>query len=314
MSVALSLLALTGGLVLLGGGANSLVRGSSDLALQLGMSPLAIGLTVVAFGTSSPELVVSLEAAYEGNGALALGNVIGSNIANIGLVLGAAVLIQPARAEPKLIRLDIPILIGCTLLLSLLLADGELSRLEGLFLTAGIAGYVTFTVTEARRESAVHTDFDEVLAAPQRSTLKNLALVGVGLLLLIGGANLLIRGAVALAERLGVTQAVIGLTVVAVGPSLPELATSLVAAYKKEADLIVGNVIGSNIFNTLGILGPAALLAPLSRDGIGLVSLAVMTGFALLLLPLMRTGYRLSRREGILLLLVNGVYLYMLVP
>ncbi len=308
------LLALVGGLALLVGGAEALVRGSSAAALRLGVRPLVVGLTVVAFGTSSPELVVSLQAAFQGNGGIALGNVIGSNIANLALILGVTVVIRPVAAHLRLIRLDIPIVIGCSVLLTILLANGTLGRWEGLLLMTGIAAYVTFTLRQAKEEPAEADLLGETVPAPGLPLWSAGLLAVGGLALLVAGAQFMVGGAVALAARLGISQAVIGLTVVAIGTSLPELATSAVAAARGEGDLAVGNVVGSNIFNILGVLGLSALASPLSSPDIGWGSLAMMNGTALLLLPLMRSGFRLVRWEGALLLALYAGYLYLLVP
>lgn len=315
MTLPLSFVAIAGGLLLLGTGAHFLVYGSSRLALRLGMTPLAVGLTVVAFGTSSPELIVSLEAAVNDNGAIALGNVIGSNIANFALILGTAALISPVSAEPKLIRLDIPIVVGCSLLLSLLLADDVLTRWDGLLLTIGILCYTTFTFWEARREEAdTPASYKEEMPETDGSLWTDVLMILGGLALLVGGASALVEGATNVAEHVGVSQAVIGLTIVAFGTSLPELATAVVAANRGEGELVVGNVVGSNIFNLLGILGPAALLRPLPGDEIGTTTLVAMIGLAILLLPLMRTRFRISRWEGGILLVIYGAYVYHLLP
>ncbi|ARA94824.1 sodium:calcium antiporter [Rhodothermaceae bacterium RA] len=296
---------LLGGFALLYVGAEALVRGGAALALRLGLSPLVVGLTVVAFGTSSPELVVSLKAALDGTSGLALGNVVGSNVANIALILGTSALIRPVAIQSQLIRLDVPIVIGSSLLLVGLLADGVLGRGEGALLTAGIVAYVGFSIRQARRESpVVQAEFAGEIARPDGSAWRDGAMVVIGLGLLVLGGQVFVSGAVDLARLLGVSDAVIGLTIVAVGTSLPELATSVVAAFRDEGDIAVGNVIGSNIFNVLGIIGPVAVVAPVQAGGVAAVDLWAMVGVAVLLLPLMRTGFRLVRWEGALLLLL----------
>ncbi len=305
----LALLSILGGLALLYVGAEGLVRGSAGLALRLGLSPLVVGLTVVAFGTSSPELVVSLSAAFEGRGALAIGNVVGSNISNYALILGITALIRPIGVETQLIRLDIPLVIGASVLLGLLLLDGGLGRLDGALLAAGIAAYTVFTLRQARQAPPEErTVFEEVPEKPQGSSWRDALLAVGGLALLVFGGRLLVSGAVTVAEALGMSQAVIGLTIVAIGTSLPELATSVVAALGGKGDLAVGNVVGSNLFNVLGILGVAALARPLGGAGIGLFDLGVMVGLSILMLPLMRSGFRISRLEGAFLLLVYAGY------
>ncbi len=308
---AVSLLA---GLVLLTLGAEGLVRGASSLARRLGLSPLVIGLTVVAFGTSTPELVVSLGAALQGNSGIALGNVIGSNIGNIGLILGGAALITPLQVQAQIIRIDIPIMIGVSVVLGGMLIDGAVGRVEGLILVAGLVAYTTFTLVMARRSAApaVADSFDA--GVPASSGLgRDLLFVAGGLALLMGGAQLLVGAAVAIAERFGVSQAVIGLTIVGVGTSLPELATSFAAALRGASDIAIGNVVGSNIFNVLGILGTTALVQPLAAAELGLLDSGMMVGLALLILPLAWSGFTMTRWEGAVLLLLYAGYVAMLV-
>ncbi len=295
------LLSILAGLLLLTGGAEGLVRGAASLARRLGLSSLVIGLTVVAFGTSMPELVVSVGAALRGSPSVALGNVVGSNIANIGLILGTGALIAALRVKAQVIRFDMPILAAVSLLLAVLLADGQVSRLDGALLTTALVAYLVYSVRWAEADVEVEAEFEEALPVPRGLAL-DLVLLGGGLALLVAGARLLVEGAVALATLLHVSEIVIGLTVVAVGTSLPELATSVVAAWREEGDIAVGNAVGSCIFNILGILGITALVHPLGTAGLSVVDAAVMVGFTLFLLPLMRTGFVLSRVEGALLL------------
>lgn len=309
----LNLLALGAGLVLLYFGAERLVHGAAALALRFGLTPLVVGLTVVAFGTSAPELVVSVGSALEGRGGLAIGNVVGSNIVNTALILGLSVLVRPALVKTQLLRLDVPLLVGVTVLLVGLLYDGTLSRTEGALLTSGLVGYVGFNIWQSRREqSIVQAEVAEALPTPAGAWWRDAGWVLIGLALLVGGARLLVEGAVAIAEAAGVSEAVIGLTIVAVGTSLPELATSVVAALRGEGDIAVGNVVGSNVFNVLGILGIAALASPLSRGGIALFDLGAMLFLTVLLVPLMRSGFQLARWEGGLLLTCYAAYLVVL--
>lgn len=302
------------GLLLLTAGAEGLVRGAVSLARRMGLSPLVIGLTIVAFGTSTPELIVSLEAALQDNNGIALGNVVGSNIGNIGLILGGAALIAPLRVQSQIIRLDIPIMIGASGLLGLLLIDDHVSRGEGLLLVAGLAGYTVFTIVVARREGSAAAVFASDPSRPdQHPVSRDLIFVIGGLALLMGGAHLLVTAAVTIAEHLGVSQAVIGLTIVGVGTSLPELATSFAAALRGESDIAIGNVVGSNIFNLLGILGVTALIQPLPAAGIGLADTGMMIGLALLTLPLARTGYIFKRWEGAALVFLYAGYLAVLI-
>jgi cation:H+ antiporter len=304
------------GLLLLSLGAESLVRGSAALALRLGIKPLVVGLTVVAFGTSSPEIVVSLESAFKGNSALALGNVIGSNISNVALILGLSALVRPFRVQAQIIRREIPLMILASLLLCLLLLGGQLNRLEGLLLVTGSIAYTAFAYVSARksRDKNVQEEFADALPQPKGKAWAHVALIIVGLALLIAGANLLVGGAITIAESFGVSQVVIGLTIVAVGTSLPELATSIAAAKKGEGDIVIGNVIGSNVLNILFVLGMAALIAPLHTNDLRLTDLVVLVGSAMIIFPLMKRGFQLTRWEGAFLLAGYLGYLYSLMP
>lgn len=308
---------ITTSLGLLTLGAEGLVRGSASMALRLGLTPLMVGLTVVAFGTSAPELIVSLKASQLGQGDIALGNVIGSNIFNIGVILGLTALICPVPVKLQIIKIDGPIMLGVALLVPLLLLDGNLiSRLEGIALTSGIAGYTALLVFLARREPAPawQVEFEEGMPRRSRHWLLDLLLMVAGLALLIAGSRLLVDSSVSVARILGVSEAVIGLTIVAAGTSVPELATSVVAAIRKEPDIAVGNIIGSNIFNILAILGVSATVMPISASGIRSFDILVMIGFSILLLPVIRSGSRLSRIEGGILLAGYVAYLILLWP
>jgi len=306
---------LAGGLILLFVGAEGLIRGSSNLAIKMGITPLVVGLTVVAFGTSTPELVVSLKAALIGNSSISLGNVVGSNIANIALILGVAALIRPLDVHAKVIMREIPIMIGISVLLLLLLIDGELGFFDGLVFVFGIVIYTVVNVMMARKEknSEVDTEFKEGLKSKLGIRISIILMIG-GLGLLIVGANLFVQSAVAIAKMFNISDAIIGLTIVAVGTSLPELITSIVAAYKKESDIAIGNVVGSNIFNILGILGITALIIPISSVGISYIDLAVMVFTAIILFPLSRSGFSISRFEGAILLIGYFGYVYYLLP
>lgn len=310
----LAFLMLGAGLLLLYLGAESLVRGSAAFARRVGLTPLVIGLTVVAFGTSAPELAVSIDAALEGNGGLAAGNVIGSNISNIALILGVSALIAPLVVHAQVIRLDIPVMILITLLVAIASIDGSLGRLEGAALTLGLVAYLSFSVMLARRETSpeVRAEFGSDVPQATRSAWVEIALMAGGLALLVLGAEWLVDGAVTIARRFGVSDAVIGLTLVALGTSLPELATSIVAAFKRHTDLAVGNIIGSNIFNLLGILGISALVAPLKLADIRTTDWLALLAVSLLLLPLARSDSLLKRWEAVLLLCVYAGYLFYL--
>ena len=303
------ILFILGGLALLLVGAEGLVRGSAALALRLGLTPLVVGLTVVAFGTSSPELVVSVRSALLDRSALALGNVVGSNIFNFAVILGLAALIRPQRIQTQLVRFDVPVAFLSAVLVWVLLRDGRLVFAEGLLLLACLAVYLGWNVYTARRTSAPEATPD---VPPPLGIGVALLFVAGGLGLLVGGAELLVRGAIGVAQRFGVSEAVIGLTIVAAGTSLPELAASTVAAVRGQGDLAIGNVVGSNVFNMLGILGCTALVSPVSGDGLRPGDFEAMLFVSLLVLPLMWSGFRLNRVEGTVLLLLYGTYVWSL--
>ena len=306
---------LSGGLVMLFVGAEGLIRGSSNLAIKIGITPLVVGLTVVAFGTSAPELVVSLKAALIGNGSIALGNIVGSNIANIALILGIAALVRPLNVHANVIRREIPIMIGLTILLIILLMDGEIGFFDGLIFVSGIFIYTIVNIILARKEKnhEVNAEFKEGLDSKLNVPI-SIVFVVVGLGILIFGANLFVQSAIAIAKLFQLSDAVIGLTIVAIGTSLPELITSIVASYKKESDIAIGNVVGSNIFNILSILGITAIIIPISSAGIGYVDLAIMLLTAIILFPLSRTGFSITRLEGLMFLSGYTLYIYYLLP
>ncbi|MEM6835357.1 MAG: calcium/sodium antiporter [Cyanobacteria bacterium P01_C01_bin.120] len=303
----LVVLSLLLGLVLLVAGAEGFVRGAARLAAVIGLSPLVIGLTVVSYGTSAPELAVSLQASFQGQTEIALGNVIGSNIFNILMTLGIASLIVPLTVAQQLIRLDVPIMIGVTVLMLMFAIDGELGRIDGLALLVGSVVYTVFLLYQSRRESNadIQAEYEQEYAnAGQRGwrqALKSLIVLIVGLGVLVAGANMLVFSATAIAESLGISQLIIGLTIVAIGTSLPELATSMVACYRGERDIAVGNVVGSNIFNILTILGVTATFngVPVSNAAISF-DIPVMLAVAIASLPIFYTGNRISRWEGML--------------
>lgn len=306
---------MLGGLALLAVGAEALVRGSSALALRLGVTPLVVGLTVVAFGTGSPELFVSVEAAYRGESGIALGNVVGSNISNVALILGLSALARPMKVRSELIKREVPLMIGVTLLLCLLLLDGTLGRVEGLVLVAGSVAYSAYAYLAARRDrsKAVADEFREALTGLKRAAWLDVVFVSAGFVLLLIGANLLLAGATVVAEQFGVSKIVVGLTIVAIGTSLPELATSVVASVRGEADVAFGNAIGSNILNILLVLGVAAMIRPIETQGLRPLDLCVLVASAVLILPLMWRGWVLNRWEGAVLLAGYVAYLYSVV-
>ncbi|MDX1439597.1 MAG: calcium/sodium antiporter [Rubricoccaceae bacterium] len=319
MSVLQSSLQMGMGIVLLLAGAEGLVRGSAALALRFGLTPLVVGLTVVAFGTSSPELVVSVRAALSGDGGFAIGNVVGSNVANLALIVGIAAALSPMAIQRNLVRWDLPVMLGSAILLVLLLLDGTLGRVEGVVLFAGIVGYVVFSIRASRNEVKDQLD-DAPLAVPAgeeqvtTSTWRQALLTIGGLALLLFGANQLLEGAIATAERLGVSEAIIGLTIVAVGTSVPELATTFVAALRKQGDIALGNAIGSNVFNTFGVLGPAAIVQPMTREGVDDDVLLIMLAVSALTFGLLWTGMKTRRWEGILLIALYAIYIWWIIP
>ena len=306
---------LISGLLALFIGAEGLIRGSSALALKIGITPLVVGLTVVAFGTSTPELVVSLKAALLGNSSITLGNVVGSNIAKIALILGTAALIRPLDVHANVVRKEIPIMIAFTILLILLLIDGEVGFIDGIIFVISIVAYTIVNIILARKEknAEVENEFKDGLKTKINVPVSIIMIVaGLGLLIL--GANLFVNGAIAVAKFIGVSDAIIGLTVVAIGTSLPELITAAVASYKKESDIAVGNVVGSNIFNILGILGITALITSINTDELNFVDFGVMLFAAIILLPLSKTGFKISRLEGAFLVVGYIIYIFYLMP
>ena len=315
MSTPEVLLYLVGGIILLFAGAEGLVRGSSSLALRLGISPLIVGLTIVGFATSSPELVVSIKAALMGSSEIVLGNVIGSNIANIALILGCVALIKPLNVNINVIKKEVPILIGVSIMLVLILIDGEIGFIDGIIFIAGIFGYVAVSIIFAKKEKNVSAEetFENEFQSKFKTPLL-LLMIAIGVGSLIFGASIFLKGAIEIAKYFGMSDAVIGLTIVAVGTSLPELLTSAVAAFKNKADIAIGNAVGSSIFNILFILGFTAVLLPISAKGISYVDLGFMIITAAILLPISIGGLRISRIEGLLLLIGYFSYIYFLIP
>lgn len=299
-------------LVLLFIGAEGLVRGSASIALRAGFSPLIVGLTIVAFGTSSPELVVSIKAGLAQQGDIAVGNVVGSNIFNIALILGLTALVCPIPVHRQIIKIDAPTALGVALLLVILMMNQALGRFEGALLFLGIIVYTTMNVIMARKEPLDATTSDTPPSSRHWS-LDVTFIVG-GLLILVAGSRLLVEHSVTLAQTFGISEAVIGLTIVAAGTSMPELATSIVAALRKQPDIAIGNVVGSNIFNILGILGLSSIITPLSAGGISALDYTTMIVFTVILIPLLYTGRLLHRLEGALLLMLYVVYLFVLWP
>lgn len=308
----MSFLLFAAGLVALIVGAEALVRGASRLASTLGISSLVIGLTVVAFGTSSPELAVSVKSALAGQSGIAVGNVVGSSIFNVLFILGLSALIVPLVVSQQLVRLDVPLVVVLSALTFVFALDGVISQGEGAVLVTGLVVYVGFLIYHSRRTSApAEEEAARALDAERSGGLTNVVLVVVGLVLLVLGSRWLVDAAVVFAAYLGVSEVVVGLTIVAVGTSLPEVVTSIVAAIRGERDIAVGNVVGSNIFNLLCVLGIASLVAPGGVEvspGIVRFDLPVMVAVALACLPVFFTGGVISRTEGALLLGYYAAY------
>lgn len=311
------ILLILAGLVLLYLGGEFLVKGAGSLALRLGLTPLVAGLTVVAFGTSTPELVASVKAILAGQGDIAVGNVIGSNTFNIAFILGVTAMVCPLRAGSQAIRFDAPVMAVVAFVPVWILFDRKVSTVEALVLFAMIIAYVVMVVRMAKRtpeKPEVIAEYDESMPKISKSALFDVVFIVVGLALLVFGSNWLIDGSVKIAKAFGVSEAIIGLTIVAAGTSTPELAASLVAAYRKQPDIALGNIIGSNIFNILAILGIAGMVHPISAPGISMLDVAVMITFSVTLIPMIRSGGTLDRGEGVCLVLGYCVYLYWLWP
>lgn len=313
------------GFVLLYYGAEWLVKGSSSLARSLGISPIVIGLTVVAFGTSAPELVVSVVSSLKAKSMIAVGNVVGSNICNIALVLGVSALFQPIKSHPTVIRRDIPIMLAISLYLLLLSLDSHLGRLEGLTLFVGVILYTLMNYYWARQDSTgdavgkgdeIAGEVEDIGYVQTRS--KQLLLIGVGIAGVVGGAEIVVDSAIKIMTAIGVSEKFIGLTIVAFGTSLPELATSVVAAIRKEMDISIGNLVGSNVFNILSVVGAAALVRPIPIPGgffeSGLwIDYMVMMATSALPLLLMYKNMTVSRSGGGMLLSCYVGYLTYLI-
>lgn len=308
------------GLAILAGGGELLVRGATTIARLAGLTPAVIGLTIVAAGTSLPELVVSVVAALRGTPDIAVGNVVGSNIFNIAMVLGAAALVLPLRVHATAIRLEWPIMFLASWTGFLLMRDGQLDRMEGGFFVASLLAFLAYSVYIARyevsdeeqTEFATETEDRSIHPRNRQMAMSILAVVAGSALLVVGG-KALVDGAVAIAREVGLSERVIGITIVAIGTSAPELAASLVAAFRGRTDLALANIIGSNIFNILGILGVTALVRPIPV-AVGIVRTDAwwMLGLAVVLLPMMWTGKRISRAEGALLLTGYAAYIMVL--
>ena len=314
------------GFLLLYYGAEWLVKGSSSLARSLGVTPIVIGLTVVAFGTSAPELVVSLISSIKGKSMIAVGNVVGSNICNIALVLGLSALFNPIKSDPSVIKRDIPIMLAISLYLLILSLNNTLGRIEGATLFAGIIAYTFINYYLAKKETreesggemsaAIESELKEIGYIASRP--KQVMLVIVGIAGVVGGAQMVVESAVYIMTELGVSEKFIGLTIVAFGTSLPELATSVVAAMRGEMDISIGNLVGSNVFNIMSVLGAASLVRPIPIPG-GFIDSGLWIDYLVMLftsfLPwlLMRRTYTVDRKGGAILLICYVGYLAYLI-
>lgn len=298
------------GLVSLYLGADWLIRGSSRMARDLGVDGLIIGLTVVAMGTSMPELTVGVIAAVRHSGDIAIGNVVGSNIANIALILGLAAVIRPISIQLRLLKREVPIMIGAAFLFYLLALNGELTRLDAAALLIGLAIFVFYLLRDARQEPATVSVEYQKFTAPGGTLVGHIGLTLLGLGTLLVGAHLVVNGGSEVAQRLGVSELVIGLSIVALGTSLPELATAVAASVQDEGDILVGNVVGSNVFNVFAVIGFSAMTNPLGvgREIIVLEG-PIMLAVSVLLLPFVWTALRVSRMEGGILLAAYAAFI-----
>ncbi len=297
------------GLALLFFGGELLVRGAVAIAHKFGMSSLSIGLTIVAFATSAPELAVSVSAALDGAPEISIGNVVGSNIANIALILGLAAVISPMLVEHKVLRIDTPIMLVAVIIMCVFMLDELVDSKEGMILVACLVAYIGYTLRNAKgRKEPYEEDVEVTGASMAKPVVVDLLMLIAGLAMLVGGGNVMVTSVVTIVEILDISQAVIGLTVVAVGTSLPELATTLVAARKGYGDMAIGNIVGSNIFNILGILGITAITEPLEGGAIDLVDMGTLTLFSVLVVLFMFSRKQVDRKEGVALL--AGYILY----
>jgi cation:H+ antiporter len=302
---------LVGGLVVLGVGGEFLVRGSAQLARQLGISALVVGLTIVAFGTSAPEIAVSMQAAARGEHALAVANVVGSCIINILIVLAIAALVRPLRVSRKIVTTDALVMLLFTAMFMLFaIDDHRIDRWQGVLFVVALGCYTLFTYFAARRQPRiVEEEYERDLRIRPRSPFVNVVAVVIGIVGSVKGADLIVGGAIGVATLLGVSTRIIGLTIVALGTSLPELATCVIAARRSQPDIAVGNIIGSNIFNILAVVGVTSVFFPLEvSDETVRLDAPVMVLVVLLSFWVLRTGHRISRREGAFLLAVYAAY------
>jgi cation:H+ antiporter len=303
------------GVAILVVGADVFVRGASAIAERFGISAFVIGLVVVGFGTSTPELAVNISAALKGSTDIAIGNVVGSNIANVGVILGISALIMPLAVHLRMVKVELPLMIVVSIGLWVLALGDSITRWEGVLMLVAFVGFLVFLLKTSKAEPEdVQAEFEGEVHAT-RSNATTIGFIVGGLAMLMGGGYLCVDAAVDLARGLGMSELVIGLTIVAVGTSLPELASSAMAAWRGKTDIAIGNVIGSNIYNVLFILGITAVIKPLPTTGATVMwlDLPVMIAFAVVLIPMMLIGMRISRLSGVLLLIAYAAYVWYLV-
>jgi cation:H+ antiporter len=305
------------GLIVLIVGGDYLVKGSSSIALRLRLSPLVVGLTIVAFGTSAPELLISVQSALKGSPDIAMGNVVGSNICNLALVLGLTAVINPVRVLSNSIKVDWPMTMGSAILLFLVVREGTLGAIEGIIFLAGLGIYLVFTITKSRmdvKSERLKMEEDQIPDAPKKQMWKDIFFIALGCLALYYGSEWFVSSTIDLAISIGVEERVVGLTVVAFGTSLPEMVTAAVASYKGESDLALGNLMGSNIFNILAILGITAIIKPIYVNEVILNNDIIwMLMITLMILPLMIVRREVGRGDGLVLLVVYVIYVYTVV-
>ena len=291
-------------------GAEGLVFGASSLAKRLGISALVIGLTIVSIGTSMPELLVSIKAAMNGQSAISIGNALGSNLFNIGIILGLSAIIYPLLAKKQLLKFDVPVMILTSVLFLLLFLDSKISRIEAILMVILFLSYTTYLLVSSKRKHNINPnrDEDDDIKLTKHWAL-DIVFIVVGLVALVWGSDLLVVNAIIIAERLGMSEAMIGLTIVAAGTSMPELATSAVAAFKKRSDIAIGNIVGSNIFNILLILGVAGIIQPISTPDINYIDALVVVALGVLLWLFMKMSASIRRWQGVVFIVLYVLYI-----
>lgn len=312
----LSLILITLAIIVLYFGAEAFVKGSSSLALSMGIPPVIVGLTFVAYGTSIPELMTSVSAAFLNEGDIVAGNIIGANTFNNLFILGIAALIAPMRISMQLLRIDAPIMLAVTAVFVIVLFNNSMSRLEGLVFLAGAAAYTMLNIKLALKkpDEEVEKEFDEGIPRGPKQIAWDIVYMILGFGLVYYGAEVMVGNAVKIAREFNISEAVIGITIMGIGTSLPEAAITIIAAARKEADLALGNIIGSVTFRTLGILGACAVIQPFQAPDISLIDLGLMLLSSLILLPFFFHRFTLDRWEGVILLGLYGAYMYHLWP